>query len=177
MRHAKANPGHLAFVHLHEQNKLLGMITQNIEGLHQESGLSQDLVIELHGTTRVVTCLTCHDSIGMDEACERVRNGEPAPKCQKNNCGGYLKPATVSFGQALPVEALQKASQLCEACEVFIAVGSSLVVHPAAGFPVLAKQAKAKLIIINREETPLDGIADAVFHEEISDILPELVGL
>jgi len=177
MRHAKANRGHEAFFHLHEQNKLLGMITQNIEGLHQESGLPDDLVIELHGTTRIVTCLTCNDQISMDEACKRVQEGELAPKCQKNKCGGYLKPATVSFGQSLGAEAIRKASQLCEECEVFIAVGSSLVVHPAAGFPVLAKQAGAKLIIVNREETPLDGIADGVFHDEIVDILPQLVGM
>jgi len=177
MRQAKANPGHLAFFHLHEKGKLLGLITQNIEGLHQAAGLPDEQVIELHGTTRIVSCLTCNKNISMDEACERIKNGEKAPKCQKDGCGGLLKPATVSFGQSLPVEAMAKANQISEECEVFVAVGSSLVVHPAAGFPVIAKQNGAKLIIINREETPLDGIADGVFHGEIVDILPQLVGM
>ena len=174
IRDAVPNKGHKAFVDLHNKNKLLAVITQNIDGLHQKAGLPGDKVIELHGTTTEVTCLSCGDRIPMDEAVERVSNGEIAPECKE--CGGFLKPATVSFGQSLPENAMDLASRLCMECEVFIAVGSSLVVQPAASFPVLAKQSGSILVIINRTETPIDSIADLIINNEIGKVLPELVG-
>ena len=174
MRKADPNPGHMAFVHVHETGCLAGMITQNIEGLHQRSGLPDERVIELHGTMQRVTCLDCEGELSMDEACARVAAGDFAPEC---SCGGYYKPATVSFGQSLVADDLYRASALCRECDVFISVGSSLAVQPAAGFPVMAKKHGARLIIVNRTETPLDGIADLVVRAEIGAVLPEMVGM
>ena len=175
MRDAKPNAGHLAFVELERRGKLTAMITQNIERLHQRSGLTAELVLELHGTTTEVACLSCGDRISMNEAVERVEAGEPAPKCRA--CGGLLKPATVSFGQSMPQDVLLRAHEAAQSCDLFLAVGSSLVVQPAAGLPLVAKQQGAKLIIINREPTPLDESADLVFHAEIGKVLPAIVGL
>lgn len=173
MRQARPNAGHDFFVTLHQKKKLLGMITQNIEGLHQGAGLPNETVIELHGTMREVSCLSCGDRLPMDEACERIRKGDDAPEC--NRCGGFLKPATVSFGQSLAEEDLLNAARLCEQCELFIAVGSSLVVQPAASFPDMAKQNGAMLVIINRTETPLDAVADLVIYDEIGRTLASLL--
>ena len=175
MRDAKPNAGHLAFVELKRRGKLTAMITQNIERLHQRSGLTAELVLELHGTTTEAACLTCGDRISMDEAVDRVRGGELAPQCR--GCGGLLKPATVSFGQSMPQDVLLRAHEASQSCDLFLAVGSSLVVQPAAGLPLIAKQQGAKLIIINREPTPLDESADLVFHAEIGRVLPTIAGL
>ena len=173
MRDAQPNAGHLAFVELERQGKLRAMITQNIDGLHQRAGQSPELVIELHGTTAEASCLDCGHRISMDEAIRRIDAGDAAPECEK--CGGYLKPATISFGQAMPERELSRAIQLSQSCQVFLAAGSSLVVQPAALLPALAKQAGARLIIINRTPTPLDGSADLVLREEIGQVLPRLV--
>ena len=173
MRDAKPNAGHLAFVELERQGKLAAMITQNIERLHQRSGLPAELVLELHGTTTEAACLTCGDRISMDEAVGRVEAGESAPKCLA--CGGLLKPATVSFGQSMPQNVLRRAHEVSQSSDLFLSVGSSLVVQPAAGLPLIAKQGGAKLIIINREPTPLDDSADLVFHAEIGQVLPTIV--
>jgi NAD-dependent deacetylase len=175
MRDARPNAGHRAFVELHARGKLAAMITQNIERLHQRSGLPNEIVHELHGTTTEAMCLTCGDRITMDEAMARIESGEKAPKCRE--CGGLLKPATVSFGQPMPQEVLLAAQQAAESCDLFLAVGSSLVVQPAASLPVLAKRAGAKLVIINREETPVDAAADLVIHGEIGGILPAMAGI
>ena len=175
MRDAQPNAGHLAFVELEQRGQLLAMITQNIDGMHQRAGHDPKKVIELHGTMLHAVCLSCGTQISMDEAVARVAAGELAPECEK--CGGYLKPATVSFGQAMPERKMQRAYEASENCEVFIAVGSSLVVHPAASLPALAKASGAKLIIINRTPTPLDEVADLVVREEIGKALPRLVGL
>jgi NAD-dependent deacetylase len=113
--------------------------------------------------------------IPMDEAVAIITGGDPAPECEA--CGGLLKPATISFGQAMPAEAMQAAIAACYACEAFLAVGSSLVVHPAASLPMIAKGAGAALIIINRTPTPLDGMADLVINEEIGKTLPKLIGM
>src|SRR5712692_9202292 len=156
MRDAQPNPGHLAFVELERQGKLRAMITQNIDGLHQRAGQSPEIVIELHGTTAEAGCLSCGYRIPMDEAMERITRGDPAPECEK--CGGYFKPATISFGQAMPERDLARAFELSQNCEVFLAVGSSLVVQPAATLPLLAKRAGARLILINRTPTQLDDI-------------------
>ena len=175
MRDASPNPGHIAFVKLAREHKLIALITQNIDGLHQRSGLKADLVLELHGTTSKVTCLTCRDDISMDEAFERISQGELAPKCRL--CRGLLKPATISFGQTLPMNVLHESRQAAQTCTVFLSVGSSLVVEPAASLPLLAKQAGAKLIIVNQSKTPLDRFADFVFRDNISQVLPQLVGI
>ncbi len=174
MRKAQPNAGHHAFVDLHRQGKLQALITQNIERLHQKSGLPNEIVFELHGTTTEAVCLTCGDRIGSDEACARVEAGELAPRCRL--CDGLLKPATISFGQSMPHDVMQQARQAAENCELFIAVGSSLVVQPAASLPEIAKRAGARLMIVNREETPLDELADLVVHDEIGKALPAMVG-
>lgn len=175
MRDAEPNAGHRAFVELERRGQLTAMITQNIDGLHQRAGQSPELVIELHGTMTQAVCLSCGDRIPMDEALERVAAGEPAPRCLK--CGGLLKPATVSFGQAMPEREMRRAMEACYGCEVFLAVGSSLVVHPAASLPALAKRCGATLIILNRTPTPLDDVADLVLHDEIGAVLPKLIGM
>ena len=174
MREAQPNAGHRAFVELHRQGRLLALITQNIERLHQRSGLPPDAVLELHGTTTEAVCLTCGDRITSDEACRRIEAGERAPRCRA--CGGFLKPATISFGQAMPLDVLARAQAAAETCDLLLAVGSSLVVEPAASIPRVAKAAGARLVIVNREPTPLDGIADLVVHGEIGAVLPVLVG-
>ncbi|HEX4948162.1 MAG TPA: Sir2 family NAD-dependent protein deacetylase [Blastocatellia bacterium] len=175
MRDAQPNAGHKAFVELEKRGQLIAMITQNIDGLHQRAGHAPDNVIELHGTMLHAVCLTCGDQISMDEAVARVAAGELAPECEK--CGGYLKTATVSFGQAMPEREMHRAYDAAENCDVFIVAGSSLVVYPAASLPAIAKQSGATLIIINRTETPLDEVADLVINEEIGKALPKLVGI
>jgi NAD-dependent deacetylase len=174
MRDAQPNAGHRAFVELERQRKLRVMITQNIDGLHQRAGNRADLVIELHGTTAEAVCLTCGDRIPMDEAVKRVEGGDHAPEC--DHCGGLLKPATISFGQAMPAREMQLAAEAAKDCDLFLAVGSSLVVYPAAALPELAKRYGAALIIINRTPTPMDAIADLVVNDEIGKTLPELIG-
>ena len=172
MRDAQPNAGHLAFAELERRGTLRAMITQNIDGLHQRAGLTN--VIELHGTTVEAVCLTCGDRIPMDEAVRRVEAGDPAPEC--DHCGGLLKPATVSFGQSMPEREMELAVEACHDCDAFLAVGSSLVVYPAAALPELAKRNGAALIIINRTPTPMDGIADLVINDEIGKTLPRLIG-
>lgn len=172
MRDAQPNAGHLAFAELERRGTLRAMITQNIDGLHQRAGSTN--VIELHGTTVEAVCLTCGDRISIDEAVSRVEAGDPAPECER--CGGLLKPATVSFGQSMPEREMEMAVESCYDCDVFLAVGSSLVVYPAAALPELAKRNGAALIIINRTPTPMDGIADLVINDEIGKALPQLIG-
>ncbi|MBI1765661.1 MAG: Sir2 family NAD-dependent protein deacetylase [Acidobacteria bacterium] len=175
MRNAMPNAGHLAFAELERQARLAALITQNIDGLHQRAGNSAEAVIELHGTMTAAECLSCRLRIPMDEALARIAAGDPAPECEE--CGGLLKPATISFGQPMPGLPMQMAAIAAQTCEVFIAAGSSLVVYPAASFPEIAKESGATLIIINRTETPLDGMADLVVREEIGQALPKLIGL
>lgn len=175
MRDARPNAGHLAFVELERRGQLLALITQNIDGLHQRAGQRPENVIELHGTSASAVCLTCGDRFPIDEALARLAAGDPAPNCEK--CGGYLKPATISFGQAMPEHEMRRAAEACYDCEIFIAAGSSLVVHPAASLPILAKRNGARLIIINRTPTPLDEIADLVISDEIGQALPQLIGM
>ncbi len=173
MRDAAPNAGHGAFVELERQGRLSAMITQNIDGLHQRAGQSPELVIELHGTMAEAVCLSCGYRIPMNDAVARVERGDPAPECDR--CGGFLKPATISFGQTMPEREMMRATEAARRSEVFLAAGSSLVVHPAAYLPVIAKQAGARLILVNRTPTPLDDLADAVLREEIGTVLPELV--
>ncbi len=167
------NAAHLACTRLAETGRLAGVVTQNIDGLHTDAGLDPELVCELHGNGRWVACLSCHDRLPMAEAIARVEAGEDDPPCLR--CGGILKATTVSFGQALPRAAWERAEAMTTGCDALLAVGSSLVVHPAARLPVLAVEAGGALLIINREPTPLDPLADMVLHGECGDLLPRLV--
>src|SRR5262245_37363696 len=171
MRDAQPNAGHLAFAELERRGTLRAMITQNIDGLHQRAGCKN--VIEVNGTTVEAVCLTCGDRISMDEAVGRVEAGDPAPEC--DHCGGLLKPATVSFGQAMPAREMDLAVEACHDCDVFLAVGSSLVVYPAAALPELAKRNGAALVIINRMATQKDGIAGLVIYDELGQKMPRLI--
>jgi len=175
MRDARPNAGHLAFTELARRGKLKAMITQNIDGLHQASGLDSTLIHELHGNGTVAGCLSCGDRTPMDEAIERIQQGERAPRCRR--CDGLLKPATISFGQTMPMEVLANCQRAAESCDLFLAVGSSLVVYPAAALPVVAKRAGARLIILNRTATPIDELADLVIRDEIGKALPALAGV
>ena len=172
IRDAEPNDGHHTFVRLGEAGKLHAMITQNIDGLHQKSGLAE--VLELHGSTIDVRCLSCGYRTHSDCCCRRIAEGDLAPECPE--CGGFLKPATISFGQAMPVEALTRAERAARECDLFLAVGSSLQVQPAASLPLVAKRCGARLVIVNRDPTPLDDVADAVIRDEIGKALPALVG-
>ena len=174
MRDAVPNAGHKAFAELERRGQLTSMITQNIDGLHQRAGNSRETIIEVHGTMTEALCLQCDHRISMDDAVARVTAGEEELLC--SDCGGMMKTATISFGQPMPMKEMMTAQQKCSECEVLIAAGSSLVVYPAASLPALAKDRGAKLIIINRTPTPLDGVADLVINDEIGKALPDLIG-
>jgi len=169
---ARPNAAHLACVRLAESGRLAGVITQNVDGLHLDAGLPAELVCEVHGTGRQVVCLSCGERRPMAEAVARVEAGEEDPACL--SCGGIIKSATVSFGQSIPPEVWARAEELAATCDAFVAVGSSLVVQPAAGLPGRARRAGAALVIVNREPTPLDGLADAVLRGEAGTLLPAL---
>ena len=169
---AKPNSGHLALAELEKRGKLHALITQNIDELHQMAGNSADKVIEVHGTMRKVVCMSCGMTAPMQKALERVRAGEADPPCR--DCGGILKSATISFGQALVPEVIERALRAAEEAEVLISVGTSLQVYPIAGAVPAAKSAGAKVVIINAEPTPFDDVADAVFNDSISKVLPRL---
>ena len=164
MKDAKPNAGHLAIAELERLGKLDCLITQNIDGLHFKAGNSAQRVLELHGTAMAVACVSCGKRFEREPVQARIVSGEKAPRCEA--CGGLLKPATIFFGQAMPEWETAEAYRRSEASDLFIVVGSSLVVHPAASMPVVAKRAGAKLVIINRDETPLDNLADMVVHGE-----------
>jgi NAD-dependent deacetylase len=169
----RPNAAHLACARLAEAGRLAGVVTQNIDGLHGDAGLAPELVCELHGNGRWVACLSCHDRRPMDEAIARLEAGEEDPACLR--CGGILKSTTVSFGQALPRDAWERAEAMAATCDAFVAVGSSLVVHPAARLPEVARECGATVLIINREPTPLDPLADLVLRGECGELLPRLV--
>ncbi|MBU2514170.1 Sir2 family NAD-dependent protein deacetylase [bacterium] len=170
---ATPNKGHKALVTLFESGRLSSVITQNIDGLHQASGIPDDRVIELHGNTTYAACLDCKKRYELDVIKKIFDVDETLPVC--DDCGGMIKTATISFGQAMPEEEMKKAEKETLDCDLFLAIGSSLVVYPAAGFPIMAKQNGAKLVIINRDETPLDEIADLVINSEIGETLSEAV--
>lgn len=171
---AQPNSGHMAIVELERRGKLHALITQNIDGLHQKAGNSPARVIEVHGTVRNVVCLSCGRKGPMQDTLARVRSGESDPACK--GCGGILKSDTISFGQPLVPEVIDRAMQAAAEAELFISVGTSLQVYPIAGAVQIAKQAGARVVIVNGEKTPLDGIADAVLREPIGETLPRLVG-
>lgn len=164
---AKPNVGHFFVQALHVKGKLIGLITQNVDGLHSEAGLPAEKIVELHGSHRRVLCLKCERDYDPDEIMRRLTGDFSSPKCDA--CGGILKPATVSFGQAMPERAMRLAHAWSEKAEVFVVMGSSLQVQPAASFPVIAKRNGAFLAIVNREPGPLDDIADVVHHGGIGE--------
>lgn len=170
---ARPNAGHLALVDLQRQGRLLALVTQNIDGLHQRAGSDPDRVIEIHGTMHRVRCWSCGEEGPMEAALERVRAGDDDPSCLV--CGGILKSATISFGQALDPETIVRAERAAVACDVFLAVGTTLGVHPAAGLVPLAHRAGARVVIVNAGPTAYDDLASAVVRESISEVLPELV--
>jgi NAD-dependent deacetylase len=167
LRGAKPNAGHLALARLEAAEKLVAVITQNIDGLHQDAGSRR--VLELHGTSRHCVCLECDSRYDPDVIQERLEAGVEIPLC--DGCGGLIKSATISFGQAMPEDVLTEAFNLCIETDVILAIGSSLVVEPAASLPFHAKQNGARLVIINRTETPLDSLADVVLREPIGESL------
>ncbi len=169
---ARPNPAHLAIARLYEMGLLEAVITQNIDGLHQASGLPDEKIIELHGNTRRIRCMSCGKISSEDEAQKRVAAGDPAPECK---CGGYLKPDTISFGQAMPAEEVQRATALSQHCDFFMVVGSTLVVHPAASMPYHAKDSGAFLAIVNLSETPCDEMCDALIRRKAGEVLTEMV--
>ncbi|MBW2637010.1 MAG: Sir2 family NAD-dependent protein deacetylase [Deltaproteobacteria bacterium] len=175
MKQARPNKGHLAVGKLAQTGKVSTVITQNIDGLHQLSGVPDEDVIELHGNATYASCLECGKRYELEDIYEIFKNNETLPICDE--CGGIIKTATISFGQSMPLAEMQAAEEETLACDLFIAIGSSLVVYPAAGFPDLAKRNGARLIILNRDPTPLDGIADLVLNTEIGPTLSAAVDL
>ena len=170
---AEPNDAHRALVDLDKTGRLNAVITQNIDELHQRAGLGRDKVIEVHGTVWWAECLTCGVRTPMAEQLARVSDEEPDPPCLL--CGGIQKSATISFGQRLDNDVLEAAAVAAERCDLFLAVGSSLTVRPAAGLCEVAVDAGARLVVINAEPTPYDDMADAVLREPIGEILPALV--
>ena len=170
---AKPNAGHLSLVVLEQRKKLHALITQNIDELHQLAGNSPEKVIEVHGTMRRVMCMGCGMRAPMQKALDRVRAGEEDPKCR--DCAGILKSDTISFGQQLVPEVIDRAMQVAAEGDFFLAVGTSLQVYPVAGAVDIARSAGAKVVIVNAERTPFDDVADAVLRGSISDVLSKLV--
>jgi NAD-dependent deacetylase len=170
---AQPNAGHRALVELERRGKLHALITQNIDELHQLAGHSPDKVIEVHGTMRKVVCMSCGERAPMEKALARVRAGEADPPCR--TCGGILKSATISFGQQLVPEVIDRAMQAAAQADLFLSVGTSLQVYPIAGAVPIAKRAGARVVIVNAEPTPFDELADAVFNDSISAVLPKLL--
>jgi len=171
---AKPGRGHRALASLHRAGKIPAVITQNIDNLHQSSGFAADRVIELHGNTTYARCIGCGQAYQLDWVKHQFDQDGAAPNCTA--CGEPVKTATISFGQAMPEDEMQRATELSQACDLFIAIGSSLVVWPAAGFPMMAKNAGARLVIINREPTEQDDIADLVIRHDIGEALGPFVG-
>lgn len=161
MRDATPNPAHFAVVEIEKSGRLLALITQNIDGLHHKAGSSPEKIYELHGTVREVTCLDCHRRWPRQEITDEMdREGIEVPYCKY--CGGPLKCATISFGQPLPVEVLEASFEHARNCDLFITVGSSLIVQPAAMLPLEAKRMGAQLILVNLSSTPYDDLMDVI---------------
>jgi NAD-dependent deacetylase len=171
---AKPGRGHRALASLYKAGKIPGIITQNIDNLHQSSGFAPEDVVELHGNTTYATCLDCGKRYELPWVKQSLaQSGGRSPECTV--CDGFIKTATVSFGQSMPEAAMRRAQELTQACDLFLAIGSSLVVWPAAGFPLAAKRNGARLAIINRDETEFDEIADLVLHDDIGTVLAPFI--
>lgn len=170
---AEPNAGHMAIVELQRQGKLLRLITQNVDGLHQRSGISDDNIIELHGNCTYATCLNCVKPYSLEQCHEKIETTDQSPVCDE--CGGLLKAAVINFGQAMPLEEMMQAEDDTKNCDLFIVLGSSLQVYPAAALPQIAKRNGAALFIINRDPTPLDHLADLAIHAELGKSLQPLI--
>jgi NAD-dependent deacetylase len=170
---ARPGRGHLALASLHRVGKIPAVITQNIDNLHQASGFADDKVVELHGNTTYATCLDCGRRHEIEWARERFEADGRAPGCE--DCSGFVKTATISFGQAMPEDAMHRAQALAADCDLFLAIGSSLVVWPAAGFPMVAKKSGARLIVLNRDPTDFDDSADLVIRADIGQTLEPFI--
>jgi NAD-dependent deacetylase len=169
---AEPNTGHIAIARLHRMGLLDAVITQNVDGLHQEAGLADKNIIELHGNTRRIRCMSCSTIISTPETVNRLKRGDAAPEC---DCSGFFKPDTISFGQAMPVAEVEKAVELSQACDFFMVVGSTLLVQPAAHMPVYAQQNEAFLAIVNLSETPCDNMSDVLIQEKAGRVLEGIV--
>ena len=172
-RGARPSRGHLALASLVAQGKMPAVITQNIDGLHHDSGIPAERIIELHGNGTYATCLSCGLRHELDAIRARLEAEPAAPRC--DSCGGLVKTATISFGQAMPEEAMRRAQELARSCDLFLVAGSSLVVYPAAALPALAKESGATLVIVNREPTAFDDLADLVIRAEIGLVLEPFI--
>jgi NAD-dependent deacetylase len=168
------NPGHRAVVEIDRAGRLDTVVTQNIDGLHQAAGLDPAKVIEIHGTMREVVCLSCGARGPAEPTLDRVRSGEDDPACLE--CGGMLKSATISFGQSLVGEDLDRAFDAASACDLLLAVGSTLSVYPVAAMVPTAARAGARIVIVNAEPTDMDDLADVVVRGSISEVLPQIIG-
>ena len=175
MHNAEPNAGHFALADLELKGKLDTLVTQNIDGLHQAAGTTPGRIVEIHGTVHDYACLECGDRGPIGMVLERVRQGDKDPHCE--DCGGLLKSATISFGQALVPDDLELAQTAAAESDVFVAIGTSLTVYPVAALPEVAIRNGARLVILNAQETPYDALADAILRESIGSVLPEVVGL
>lgn len=169
------NPAHYALADLERMGRLHCLITQNIDGLHQKAGNSEDIVIELHGTYHWVTCLNCGQRYPSTEILRRLEAGVEIPECDR--CGGILKTAAISFGQPMPETEMTQAQHWSTMADLFIVVGSSLVVYPAAQMPLIAVQSSAKLVIVNATATPMDSYAELVIRDKAGQVLPAVVDI
>jgi NAD-dependent deacetylase len=172
IQQAQPNTGHSAIARLDQMGLLAALITQNVDGLHQEAGLADEKIIELHGNTRRIRCMSCRNITATEKIQARLHSGDAAPECE---CGGYLKPDTISFGQAMPVDAVEKATALSHTSDFFLVVGSTLLVQPAAHMPVYAKHNNAFLAIVNLSETPCDNTCDVLIRGKAGDVLQRIV--
>jgi NAD-dependent deacetylase len=170
MWRAKPNGGHLALVDIERRGNLAGIVTQNVDGLHQAAGSDPGLVIEIHGNANATRCVSCDDRRPMEETLDRVRAGEEDPPCLL--CGGILKSTTISFGENLVPEVVERAEAVAIVSDVFLVAGSTLAVHPAASLAPLARSYGARLVIANLEPTGYDDVADAVLRGPLSEVLP-----
>ena len=175
MDNAQPNQGHLALARLVAMGKCIGVITQNVDNLHQNSGVPDAQVVELHGNASYATCLSCTTRYELAAVEAQFTQLGDVPPCER--CGGLIKTATISFGQSMPEDAMLRAQQWVDACDMIIVLGSSLTVYPAAAFPEYAKRRGAYLAIVNREPTDLDAVADVVIHEQIGPTMAMIVGL
>jgi NAD-dependent deacetylase len=169
---ARPNAAHMALARLQQMGLLQAVITQNIDGLHQASGLADENIIELHGNTCRIRCMSCRNIVPIADVQQRLAAGDMAPECE---CGGYLKPDTISFGQAMPVAEVEKAGTLSQGCDFFLVVGSTLLVQPAAHMPIYAKNRGAFLAIINLSETPCDEMCDVLIRGKAGEVLHQIV--
>lgn len=172
---AQPNVGHRALAEFERSGRLHALITQNVDGLHQAAGSDPARVIEIHGTVREVVCLACDERAPMERALARVEAGEEDPPCR--SCGGILKSATISFGQSLVMEDLARADQAARACDLMLAIGTTLAVYPIADVVPVAKRAGASVIILNGEPTAMDSLADVVLQASIGEVLPSVLGV